>query len=432
MRSAMTRRAALAAAAVLAAGALACGGTETTSEPAPDEAAAAADTPVSPERPFGQDAQFLASHADTVELTSSDGAARIVVVPGWQGRVMTSTAEGPGGNGFGWINYDLVASGEVQPHINAVGGEDRFWLGPEGGQFAIFFAPGDPFDLEHWQTPAVIDTDAYEVASRDASALSMHRAASLTNYSGTSFELTIDRTVRLLDRATAGELLGVDVPDVVRAVAFESENTITNVGQSPWTRDAGLLSIWILGMFKHSPATTIVVPFRAGPVTELGPVVNDAYFGKVPADRLRVNGNVIYFKGDGQYRSKIGLSPLRAAAVAGSYDGRLGALTVVQYTQPEGATDYVNSMWEIQDEPYGGDVVNSYNDGPPEPGASPLGPFYELETSSPAAALAPGAAITHRHRTFHLAGDHDALDPIARRIFGVGIDQIEAVFSTGR
>jgi hypothetical protein len=185
-------------------------------------------------------------------------------------------------------------------------------------------------------------------------------------------------------------------------------------------------------MFKHSPATTIVVPFRAGPVTELGPVVNDAYFGKVPADRLRVNGNVIYFKGDGQYRSKIGLSPLRAAAVAGSYDGRLGALTVVQYTQPEGATDYVNSMWEIQDEPYGGDVVNSYNDGPPEPGASPLGPFYELETSSPAAALAPGAAITHRHRTFHLAGDPDALDPIARRIFGVGIDQIEAAFSTGR
>jgi hypothetical protein len=26
------------------------------------------------------------------------------------------------------------------PHINVFGGEDRFWLGPEGGQFSIFFA----------------------------------------------------------------------------------------------------------------------------------------------------------------------------------------------------------------------------------------------------------------------------------------------------
>ena len=58
-------------------------------------------------------------------------------------------------------------------------------------------------------------------------------------------------------------------------------------------------------------------------------------------------------------------------------------LTLVQYDQPEGATDYVNSMWEIQKEPFAGDVVNSYNDGPPAPGAKPLGPFYELETSSP-------------------------------------------------
>jgi hypothetical protein len=29
-----------------------------------------------------------------------------------------------------------------------------------------------------------------------------------------------------------------------------------------------------------------------------------------------------------------------------------------------GATDYVNSMWEDQKEPFSGDVVNSYNDGP--------------------------------------------------------------------
>ncbi|NIY45616.1 MAG: hypothetical protein GWN22_18560, partial [Gemmatimonadetes bacterium] len=87
--------------------------------------------------------------------------------------------------------------------------------------------------------------------------------------------------------------------------------------------------------------------------------------------------------------------PYRATPVCGSYDAAARLLTIVQYNQPAGATDYVNSMWELQDEPFGGDVVNSYNDGPPEPGAEPLGPFYELETSSPAAALAPGESITH-------------------------------------
>jgi len=33
---------------------------------------------------------------------------------------------------YGWINRELVASGKRQKHINAFGGEDRFWLaGPE-------------------------------------------------------------------------------------------------------------------------------------------------------------------------------------------------------------------------------------------------------------------------------------------------------------
>ena len=31
--------------------------------------------------------------------------------------------------------------------MNVFGGEDRFWLGPEGGQFALYFKAGDPFDL---------------------------------------------------------------------------------------------------------------------------------------------------------------------------------------------------------------------------------------------------------------------------------------------
>jgi hypothetical protein len=78
-------------------------------------------------------------------------------------------------------------------------------------------------------------------------------------------------------------------------------------------------------------------------------------------------------------------------------------------------------MWEIQKEPYGGDVVNSYNDGPTEPGKASLGGFYEIESSSPAAPLAPGGKLTHVHQTFHFTGPREALDPITKKVLGVSL-----------
>jgi hypothetical protein len=81
-------------------------------------------------------------------------------------------------------------------------------------------------------------------------------------------------------------------------------------------------------------------------------------------------------------------------------------------------------MWEQQKEPYGGDVINSYNDGPPAPGKPPLGGFYELETSSPGLELAPGATARHTHRTFHFVGEPAALEPIAKQVLGVSLSEI--------
>jgi hypothetical protein len=154
--------------------------------------------------------------------------------------------------------------------------------------------------------------------------------------------------------------------------------------------------------------------------------VNDTYFGKVPPDRLQVKDKALFFKGDGCFRSKIGVAPKRALPVLGSYDAANKVLTVVQYTKPEGVTDYVNSMWEMQKEPYAGDTVNSYNDGPPAPGAACLGPFYELETSSPAAALKPGDSLTHTHRTIHFEGPEADLDKLAKALLGVSLAEIQA------
>lgn len=378
---------------------------------------------------YGSDLSFLKKYSDVVSLTDASGKSVVAVVPKWQGRVLTSSAQGDQGLSFGWINYEFIKGGKLQQHINVFGGEDRFWMGPEGGQFSIFFKKGSSFDLDHWFTPSAIDTESFDVVKKSKNSLLMRKDTQLENFSGTIFNVRIDREVRVLDLEEAAGKLPVKPPSDVSMVAYESVNKISNTGTNKWDKESGMLSIWILGMYNPSPATTIVIPYNPGPEKDLGPVVNDAYFGKVPAERLVVGKDVMFFSGDGQYRSKIGLSPQRSKPIAGSYDAANKALTIVQYTKPEGATEYVNSMWEMQKEPFKGDVVNSYNDGIPKPGAKPLGPFYELETSSPAAALQPGKSLTHVHRTFHFIGPEDSLDKIATAALGVGLTEIKGALT---
>jgi hypothetical protein len=377
---------------------------------------------------FGDDLAFLQRHGQVVLLQDQAGKAQVIVSPDYQGRVMTSTAGGASGASFGWINRAFISAGKRVPHMNVFGGEDRFWLGPEGGQYALYFPQGAEFDLDHWQVPEALDWGPWPVTSTTRSEVRLAKDVQLQNYAGFAFDARIERTVRVLAADDAASKLALQLPADVALVGYESENTLHNRGQSPWSKGNGLLSIWILGMFKPSAQTTIAIPFVAGSEAELGPVVNDAYFGKVPADRLVVADGVLYFRGDGQRRGKIGISRRRARPVVGAYDAAGKVLTLVQYSLPDDAKDYVNSMWEQQEDPYAGDVVNSYNDGPPAPGKPPLGPFWELETSSKAAALAPGESLTHVHRTLHLTGPRAALDAIAKQALGVGLDAIEGAF----
>ena len=82
--------------------------------------------------------------------------------------------------------------------MNVFGGEDRFWLGPEGGQFSLYFKKADPFDLDHWQVPEGFDWGAWEVESQSPSSVGFRKRLSLRNYSDTAFEMDVARTVRLL------------------------------------------------------------------------------------------------------------------------------------------------------------------------------------------------------------------------------------------
>jgi len=112
--------------------------------------------------------------------------------------------------------------------------------------------------------------------------------------------------------------------------------------------------------------------------------------------------------------------------VLGSYSAAGQLLTIVRFSKPAGAKRYVNNLWEVSKDPYGGDVSNAYNDGPVEPGKPSLGGFYELESSSPAAALAPGQRLVHTHETYHFTGPREALSTLAVKVLGVSLKDLES------
>ena len=385
---------------------------------------------------YRNDLEFLARYTRVLELTDG-GEARIAICPEYQGRVMTSTCAGLDGPSFGWINRDFIEAAEENKHFNNFGGEDRFWLGPEGGQFALWFAPGAEQVLDNWITPPGLNQGPFRVTSgTNDPYYRLARRMELLNASGSSIALDVTRDVRLLNAGDFTRLFGEEAAGILidaRAgwVGFATDNQIANWGAA-LTREGGLVSIWILGMFQPGERTYIILPYRAGEEAELGPIVNADYFGPVPDERLKVIPSAILFHGDGNFRSKIGVTPQRAWAVCGSIDFDANVLTLVHYSLPDDAADqmYVNNLWDLpQAEPFFGDALNSYNDGPPEPGAQSLGGFYELETLSPAREMAPGDTLTHSHRTFHIQAELPVLARLAKVILGVKLDDVQVAFA---
>jgi hypothetical protein len=357
---------------------------------------------------FGDDLAFLKKNTDILVLEVPGTGARVAVAPAWQGRVMTSTSGGDSGASLGWIHRKNIARG-IKPeaerkgdakHIHIFGGEERFWLGPEGGQYALFFPPAPAsYDFKNWKTPALLDTEPFDVVSADSRKIKFSKDAEIPNRAGTSLKMHIDRT----------------------------KNSVTNKSAEAWTKDKGLISIWLLGMFKHGPNVTVVAPLKPG----AGPAVNTDYFGAVGKDRLVTTDKAVFFKADGDYRSKIGIPPGRTTGIAAGYDPDRGILTVVRTVPPAKAASmpYVRSQWMDHKAPYAGDLINVYNDGPSAPGKAALGPFYELETSSPANPLKPGKKLNHTQETMHFSGTPEKLDPIAQKLFGLSLKEIQSVFA---
>jgi hypothetical protein len=109
--------------------------------------------------------------------------------------------------------------------------------------------------------------------------------------------------------------------------------------------------------------------------------------------------------------------------MSAGFDFEHNVLTIV-LPEIHKQADYVNSKWEIQKQPYKGDVINSYNDGPLEDG-NQMGPFFEIESSSPALQLKKGETAGYKQTTLHLQGNYNSLRQLTKKILNIDLDDIK-------
>ena len=374
---------------------------------------------------FGYDAAFLQQHDSIISLAVDGEPGRVVVSPKYQGKVFTSTAEGNEGKSFGWINYKAFMA-PADAHMNAYGGENRFWLGPEGNKFSLYFGKNKDMVFDNWKTPAAFDTESWTVVENKPASVTMRKDMVLQNYAGTELRVEANRTIAILDKEKIAGQIGIAPAADVKSVGYLASNSIANRGQAAWDEKTGMPCIWMLDMFNPSERTVIAIPYKTDVKDTASKIATTDYFGQIPSDRIRYHNGVLLFRADGKSRGKLGLDPTRAKRVAGSYDASGHVLTLIIYDlDPAGR--YLNQEWNTKKPPFSGDAVNAYNDGPLENGTQ-MGPFYELESVSPAASLQPGGTLSHNHAVFHFTGPEESLNQIAVKALGITLKEMAEAF----
>jgi len=373
---------------------------------------------------FGYDLHYLAQKDDNlIVLSGNDGKSQLLVSAKYQAKVFTSTADGLDGTSLGFVNYKFFDAGIVDEHMNGFGGENRFWLGPEGGQYSIYFQKDAEQIFDNWHTPKPIDIEPWEVVSVDKGNVSFKKEMVVTNYSGNQFSLQVDRAIAIIEKSEIASRLNIELKPNVKTAGYTTDHAIVNLNDFEWTEATGTICIWILDMFNPAPDAVTFIPFIEGDEKELGTIVTSDYFGEIPSDRLKVSGNTIFLKTDGKFRSKLGLNVKRTKAIAGNYDPSSKRLTITTFDVDKDAV-YLNQEWNPTKNPLLGDAMNAYNDGPLDDG-SIMGPFLELESVSPAAFLKPMQSLKHRHTVYHFIGEEADLNLITQKLFGLTVDKIK-------
>ncbi len=362
---------------------------------------------------FAHDLQLLNQVEDLLVL--EDGNAMIAISPSYQGRVFTSTLGGLDGYSLGYFNRKRLQVEDARHSLSSLGGESRMWFGPEVGKFGIFFEPGTPQTDRTISISPDLDTVMFAIEEQSRRSVKSSSRMHIRNASGTIFSIDASRRITLLTRGEIETELNISLEEDLKTVAFSAETWIRNIGQDPWEKERGLLSIWELCCLHPSPRTTVIIPTRAHPDS----VTN--YFTPLSESRIQIGEDMVFYRGDALYMNKIGIQAEFCPQVFGSYTPERKQLSIVKYSFQDDSL-YVNSQWGHTN-PYGGDVINVFN-GEVNPVLNRAWPFYELETSSSARELNPGEDLHHIQSIFHFEGEIEDLDRIAQKILDISLADI--------
>ncbi len=362
---------------------------------------------------FGFDLKQVEASEKPMVLTRGD--AQLIISEAFQARVITSTSRGLQGTSYGWIDFKALEKNKNGETKYSYGGEDRLWLGPLGSRFSMFYG-GNKIHGGNWQVPGLIDTAAFALVSKTAHSAQFEKAAIIKNNVGTSFDIRINRQIDLLSKDDIEGDLGTSIPSQLSYVGFQSYNEITNLGPD-WNQENGLIAPWVLGMFPGQENSFAIFPFIT---SEEKPLAVQKYLNDFGEDRLQVLDSVLLFKTDGKFRSKIGLKSANTKPIIGSFDSKNNVLTIITFSY-DASGDFLSSTESEAVDLFGGDVVNSYNNGIDDEGKAT---FYELESAAPARALATEASISHVHATYHFEGDFKKLNEISKAVLGFDLKGI--------
>ena len=364
------------------------------------------------------------SKNDAYVLEGRCKGRQVLVCPSLAGRVMGTTYNGNNGDFGGFIDVKAFKEG-MNDIWNNWGGEERYWLCPEGGQFGLMFQ-GKKNCFDNYTVQDGINNSKYETVdlSKAGDSLTMKASFNLVNGIGTKFNVDSVRRIRVLDACPylTGAGNGVDF------VGFQSESTITNVGQKAWEKETGALAHWHLGQFLPGPRVIVIIPFKQGDIAN--PPIREDYFEqfvvgqKMPPNRYWLKDGFALFKADGKCRTKIGQNRSRGMGLLASYNLDTNEIVMMEYDfYPN--LEYAASYWYEQPEPYNGDCISFSAEGPGTPAESD-GRCYELESMSPAMLLEPGQSFTFRTRTMHMKGPRTTMARICRQQLGPEIATLEA------
>ncbi|GAA4236583.1 hypothetical protein GCM10022291_21260 [Postechiella marina] len=359
--------------------------------------------------------KVIKQHYNLIELTTNNGASRIAIAPEIQGKILTSSYNGLDGNSNGWLNLEIFNNAPY--NIAAIGGEERLWLGPLGGQYSFYYQNIKPLNENNWKVPNPIGLDGYQLINKSETFVNMQKHMIINNHIDTKFNLLVKRKISILDDSQIKKNLSIQFNKSLKRVAYKTEQSLINTGTNTLKKETGLVSLWSAGMFKGSNKTVVIIPLKDTTITNLY-----QYMGSLDSTRLYINkNNVLLFKADGKYRSKIGVPKHLAPKIYGCYAKDLNRLTIVQYLQTNDSL-YANSHAKVQEHPYKGEVIPIYNNGTMDYSPALETSFYELESTSAMRELKPNIdTLKHWQSVYHFSGKDVELNKIALKLLNIDL-----------